>query len=229
MNRMDRLLGILTLLQSKKYVPAEKIADKFHISIRTVYRDVKALCELGIPVSFETNRGYFVVAGYFLPPVSFSSEEANALLLTESLVYGFTDKSIQTHYSSALNKVKAVLRGPQKDNLEMLNDTIRLQTPDRLTMNVDHLSLLQNAISGRNIIEIDYKNNKEEISKREVEPIGLIFYAFGWHLIGWCHARNDYRDFKVARIFNLRNTSKAFTKASHIAINDYMKQLPVNY
>jgi predicted DNA-binding transcriptional regulator YafY len=74
MNRIDRLLGILTLLQSKKYVPAEKIADKFHISIRTVYRDVKALVELGIPVSFETSKGYFVVQGYFLPPVSFSTE-----------------------------------------------------------------------------------------------------------------------------------------------------------
>ena len=80
MNRMDRLLGIVTLLQSKKYVPAEKIADKYNISVRTVYRDVKALVELGIPVSFEPNRGYFVVQGYFLPPVAFSSEEANALL-----------------------------------------------------------------------------------------------------------------------------------------------------
>src|SRR5688572_5782294 len=100
MNRIDRLLGILTLLQSKKFVPAEKIAGKFNISIRTVYRDVKALVELGIPVSFETNKGYFVVQGYFLPPVSFSSEEANALVLSEALVYGFADRSIQKHYST---------------------------------------------------------------------------------------------------------------------------------
>ena len=100
MNRIDRLFGILTLLQSKKYVPADKIAEKFKISVRTVYRDVKALCEQGIPVSFEQNRGYFVVQGYFLPPVSFSSEEANALLLMEGLVNSFADKSIKTHYSN---------------------------------------------------------------------------------------------------------------------------------
>jgi predicted DNA-binding transcriptional regulator YafY len=67
MNRIDRLLGILTLLQSKKYVPAEKIAGKFYISTRTVYRDIKALGELGIPVSFEAPKGYFVVQGYFCP------------------------------------------------------------------------------------------------------------------------------------------------------------------
>jgi predicted DNA-binding transcriptional regulator YafY len=229
MNRIDRLLGIVTMLQSKKYVPAEKIADKFKISVRTVYRDVKALCELGIPVSFEAARGYFVVQGYFLPPVSFTSEEANALLLTESLVYGFTDKSIQTHYSSALNKVKAVLRGPQKEKLEILNQNIKLQTPPCFTLNFDYLSILQNAITGRTIIEIDYKNNKQEISKRQAEPVGLIFYALSWHLIAWCHTRHDYRDFKVARILQLRNTDKPFSKDSHVELNEFMKTLPVSY
>jgi len=118
MNRIDRLFGILTLLQSKKYVPAEKIAEKFRISIRTVYRDVKALCEQGIPVSFEPNRGYFVVQGYFLPPVSFNTEEANALLLMETMVQGFADKSILQHYSSALLKVKNVMRSKEKEQLE---------------------------------------------------------------------------------------------------------------
>ena len=229
MNRIDRLLGIVTTLQSKKFVPAEKIAEKFGISVRTVYRDIKALVELGIPVSFEAPKGYFVVQGYFLPPVSFSTEEANALLLIESLVNGFTDKSIQSHYSNALNKVKAVLRGPQKEKLELLNETIRLQKPACFNLNFEYLSVLQNAIASQNIIEIDYKNNKEEISKRQAEPIGLVFYAFSWHLIAWCHTRQDYRDFKVARILRLRNTDQPFKKPSHIPLNDYMKLLPVDY
>ena len=229
MNRIDRLLGILTLLQSKKYVPAEKIADKFHISVRTVYRDVKALVELGFPVSFETGRGYFVVHGYFLPPVAFSSEEANALVLTESLVYGFADKSIQTHYSNALNKVKAVLRSSQKEKLDILNDSIKMQMHPNHILNFDYLSLLQQAISNKTIVEIDYKNLKDENSKRQVECIGLIFYAFSWHLIGWCHSRKDYRDFKISRISKLKDTSLPFKKTSHIEVSEYMKSLPVNY
>src|ERR1700759_4519825 len=102
MNRVDRLFGILTLLQSKKFVTGEKIAEKFGISIRSVYRDIKALNEQGVPVSFEPYKGYFVVSGYFLPPVSFTSEEANALLLLEPIASAFTDKSIHHHYSSAL-------------------------------------------------------------------------------------------------------------------------------
>src|SRR4051812_46477805 len=229
MNRIDRLFGILTLLQSKKFVPAEKIAEKFRISIRTVYRDIKALTEQGIPVSFEATKGYFVVEGFFLPPVAFNSAEANALLLMESVVYAFTDKSIQTHYSNALNKVKAVLRHSQKEKLESLNQNIKLQLPPCFSNDYEYLSTLQHTISAKTIIEFDYKNNKEEVSRRRVEPIGLIFYAMAWHLIGWCYLRLDYRDFKVSRILKISNTETPFKKTDHIEVNDYMKSLPVNY
>jgi predicted DNA-binding transcriptional regulator YafY len=229
MNRIDRLFGILTYLQSKKYVPAEKIADKFQISVRTVYRDIKALCEQGVPISFEQHKGYFVVQGYFLPPVSFTNEEANALLLMEAIVSGFADKSIQKHYSSALNKVKSVLRGSEKEKIELLNKNIRLQVPSCFVHNYEYLSLIQSAITAKTILELEYMNNKNETSKRLVEAIGLVFYALNWHLIAWCHHRNDYRDFRVGRILLLRNTSEPFRKPEHIELNDYMKQLPVNY
>lgn len=229
MNRIDRLFGILVLLQSKKYVSAETISEKFDISVRTVYRDVKALCEQGIPVSFEQHRGYFIVQGYFLPPVSFSFEEASALLLMESLVYGFTDRSVHKNYSTALNKIKAVLRNAQKEKIEVLEKKIKLQLPPRFTNDFDYLTVLQEAISSKHVVEIEYRNNNNELSKRMVEPIGLIFYAFSWHLIGWCHMRQDYRDFKIVRILKVQDTGSPFKKDEHISLNDYMKLLPVNY
>jgi Predicted transcriptional regulator len=229
MNRIDRLLGILTLLQSKKFVPAEKIAEKFKISIRTVYRDVKALGEQGVPVSFEQSRGYFIVDTFFLPPVSFSSDEANALLLMESMVALMADRSIQKHYTTALDKIKAVLKDSQKEKLEHLQNNIRLQFPDFIKHDYEYLSTIQEAISGSHIIEFEYKNSKEEASKRKAEPIGLIYYGFNWHLIGWCHLRSDYRDFRVSRILKAKNTGLPFTKTDHMPLNDYMKQLPVSY
>ena len=226
---MERLIAIITVLQSRKFVTAEKIAEKYRISVRTVYRDIKALCESGIPIGFEAPKGYFIVQGYFLPPVSFTSEEANALLLMESLAKGFADKSIQKHYSSALSKVKAGMRTTQKDNIETLGDTIKMQIPDRLYQDHEYMSLIQTAISERKILTIEYKNNKDEKSKRDIEPIGLIFYAFGWHLIGWCHLRKEYRDFKVSRIEKLKCTEMPFKKDPHLPLNEYMKELPVNY
>ncbi|TZF83212.1 YafY family transcriptional regulator [Pedobacter sp. BS3] len=229
MNRIDRLFGISTLLQSRKYVTTETIAQTFDISIRTVYRDIRALNEQGIPVGFEPNKGYFLAEGYFLQPVSFNTEEANALLLIESLVSGFTDKSIQTYYASALNKIKAVLRSAQKEKLEALNENIRLQLPSCFNYNFNYLSALQNAISAKKIIDIDYRNSQDEISRRELEPIGLVFYALNWHLIAWCHKRNEYRDFRVSRIQKIRNLDIPFRKTDHITLNEYMEFLPVNY
>ena len=229
MNRIDRLLGMVTHLQSRKYVTAEKISDRFDISVRTVYRDIKALCGQGIPVSFEPGKGYFIVQGFFIPPVSFSTEEANALLLMERLVQGFADKSIRIHYSSALNKIKSVLRTSQKEGLESLNENIRLQVPACFNYDFEYLSLLQKTIAEKTIIELEYRNNKNEISSRKAEPIGLVFYALGWHLIAWCHIRNDYRDFKLVRILKIRATGQPFQKKDHILLNDYMKQLPVTY
>jgi predicted DNA-binding transcriptional regulator YafY len=229
MNRIDRLFGILTLLQSRKFVPAEKIAEKFGISVRTVYRDVKALCEQGIPVSFEQNRGYFVVQGFFLPPVSFNATEANALLLTEALAYGFADKSIQEHYTSALNKIKAVMRNSDKEKLESLTENIKLQLPARLNQDSGYLSQIQLSITERTVMVLQYISQSEQTSSREIEPIGLVFYAFSWHLIAWCHLRNDYRDFKVSRIQGLRSSGNPFRKQDHIPLSDYMKELPVDY
>lgn len=227
MNRIDRLMAIVTTLQSRKFVSAESISEKFEISVRTVYRDIKALGELGIPVSFENQKGYFVVPGYFLPPVAFSIEEANALLLMESVTMGFADKSIRKHYSSALNKVKSVLRTSQKEKIELLTDNIKLQVPQRLNNDFEYLSTIQNAIVSKHILDIQYSNMKEEISRRQVEAIGLVFYAFSWHMIAWCHLREEYRDFKVPRIRSINDMSVPFRKSNHIKLSDY--QLPVEY
>ena len=167
MNRIDRLFGILTLLQSKKYVTGEKIAEKFNISVRSVYRDIKALNEQGIPVSFEPYRGYFIVNGYFLQPVSFSTEEANALLLMESIVSGFADKSIHHHYSNALTKVKSVLRSSQKDSIEFLANNIKFQAPPCFIQHAEYLATIQQAIAQRLVVEIEYTNLQKEISKTQ--------------------------------------------------------------
>ena len=229
MNRIDRLFGIVTLLQSRKYVGVEVIAEKFEISTRTVYRDIRAINEQGVPISFEAGKGYFIVQGYFLPPISFNNEEANALVLMERFLNGFADRSIQKHYISALNKVKNVMRSQQKEQLEFLNDNIKLQIPARLSNDFEYLSTIQNAIAKRLILKIDYEKENGQHSCREVEPIGLVFYAFSWHLIAWCHLRKDYRDFKVSRIKKLLDMQIPFRKSDHVPLAEFMKKLPVDY
>jgi predicted DNA-binding transcriptional regulator YafY len=226
---MERLIAIITVLQSRKFITAEKLAERYHVSVRTIYRDIKALNESGIPVGFDPPKGYFITQGYFLPPVSFSTEEANALLLMESMSHGLADRSIHKHYSSALSKVRASLRAAQRESAEALSDNIRFQIPARLVPDYDHLSSIQTAITEKRILTVDYTNNAEEKSRRDIEAIGLIFYAFSWHVIGWCHLRQEYRDFKVSRIEQLKLTDQPFRKDPHLPLNEYMQQLPVNY
>lgn len=112
---------MLTTLQSKKYVTADFIADKYEISIRTVYRDLKALGEIGVPITFEDGRGYSILQGFFLPPVLLTSEEANALVLISSLSEKFADKTTKKHIENALNKIKAVLRTADKAKRTICN------------------------------------------------------------------------------------------------------------
>lgn len=225
MNRIDRLIGMLTTLQSKKFVTADFIADKYEISIRTVYRDLKALGEIGVPIAFEDGRGYSILQGFFLPPVLLTSEEANALILISSLSEKFADKTTKKHIENALSKIKAVLRTADKGKADNLQSQIKIYNPPTTEEPTDFLTEIQNAITNKTELEIDYINNSSEHSKRKIEPIGLTFYSSQWHLIAWCWTRNAYRDFKVNRISKLTNRQEPFKKQNHYDINEYIKSL----
>jgi predicted DNA-binding transcriptional regulator YafY len=228
MNRIDRLMGIITHLQAKKNLTVPQIAEQFSISERTVFRDLRAIGEIGVPVSFEPEKGYSVGNGYFLPPVSLTVEEANALSLAEPLVIRFADKSIQEHFGTALMKIKMVLGRTQREKMEITQASAAHFVPDHyahLMPSTDYLSPLQNAIINQNIVKIEYMNQDEYYSEREVEPIGLTFYSLNWHLIAWCHTKNAYRDFRTSRIQNMHVTIQKFRKEDHIDLTQYLQQI----
>ncbi|HEY5772594.1 MAG TPA: HTH domain-containing protein, partial [Chitinophagaceae bacterium] len=124
MNRIDRLAAILIQLQSRPLVKAQDIAAKFSISLRTVYRDVKALEAAGVPVIGEAGTGYRLMEGYKLPPVMFNMDEATALLTASKLVQSKTEAGISKHYTAALDKIRAILRHSEKDHIEEIDEHI---------------------------------------------------------------------------------------------------------
>ena len=154
-----------------------------------------------------------------------SSEEANALVLISSLSEKFADKSTKKHIENALNKIKAVLRKADKSKADNLQSQIKIYNPPTTEEPTDFLTGIQNAITNKTELEIEYVNNSSEHSKRKIEPIGLTFYSNQWHLIAWCRTRNAYRDFKVNRISRLTNRQEPFKKQNHYDINDYIKSL----
>ena len=228
MNRIDRLTAILIQLQSRRIVKAQEIADRFDISLRTVYRDVKALEESGIPVIGEAGMGYSLMDGYRLPPVMFTREEAMAFLTAEKLVEKLTDRNNSANYQSAMFKIRAVLRSSEKDFLETIDDHIEVLHARHIQAGNSDLNLHQTilrSVSEKKVVHIRYFSlYKQEQSERSIEPVGIFFLNSYWHLVAWCRLRQDYRDFRMDRIKSLTMTEEIF-RQQHPSIRTYLKQL----
>lgn len=230
MNRIDRLTATLIHLQTKRVVKAEEIADRFEISLRTVYRDVRALMEAGVPIGSEAGKGYFIVDGYHLPPVMFNQEEASALMVGGKLVEKMTDQSIRKAFESALIKIKAVLNEAEKDHLENLQSAIQIHRQPVVNSQPEFpnnfLTDIQKAVVQKEVLSIEYSaTSSDQLTEREVEPIGLFYYSASWHLIAWCRMRKDYRDFRADRIKTLRNTEKKFENQNLLSLQEYFQSL----
>lgn len=226
MNRIDRLSAILIQLQSKRVVKAQEIADRFEISLRTVYRDIRALEEAGVPVGAEAGVGYFLMEGYNLPPVKFSKEEAGAILMASKLAEKQTDHSIRKHLYDALLKIRAALKVEEKEYLESIENNIEvLHLPETLTKTGfpdNFLSDIQSALSQKRVINFDYyANYRAEFTNRDVEPLSLSYYSRHWHLIGYCRLREDLRDFRSDRIMKLRVTDTVFDPSARKEYKGY--------
>ncbi len=224
MNRIDRLNAILIHLQTKKIVTAKEIAERFEISIRTVYRDIRALEEAGVPLGAEAGVGYFLPDNYNLPPVMFTNDEATAMLFGSKFIEQMSDEKIKNSFESALFKIKAVLRAPEKDYLEKLHSQITVvkYSVGAEKGGKEYLSEIQKALVSKNVLKIEYHTfHSDEKSVRTVEPIGLIYYGYNWHLIAYCRKRKDYRDFRIDRIENLIKTEECYKDSQHITVEEY--------
>jgi len=177
------------------------MAIHFGLSLRTIYRDLAALGEAGVPVVAQTGAGYSLARGYHLPPVSFTTEEASALVTGSLLVERWADASVQRPMRSAVMKVRAVLpRALQAQMVQLEQSMATTATPEQPTKGAD-LTLLQQALAQRRVLRFRYLGwGKADATEREVEPLGLIHYLEKWHLITWCRLRKEVRDFRADRM-----------------------------
>ena len=228
MNRIDRLAAILIQLQTKRLVKAQEIADKFSISLRTVYRDVHALEEAGVPIIGEAGVGYRLMEGYKLPPVLFNQDEASALLTASKLMQSLSDGPSARHYSSALDKIKAVLRLAEKDHIAEIDNHIAVVTHPAFVYQKPaelHIPQILKAIALSVSIEIQYTTaGKGESSSRKVEPVGIYYQGSHWYLVAFCCLRSDYRNFRTDKISALMLTSQK-TAQKHPPLQTFIHQI----
>lgn len=229
MNRIDRLTAIVTQLQSKRLTKADEIAKRFSISLRTVYRDMRALEEAGIPIIGEAGQGYSLVEGYRLPPVMFTQEEAQAFLVAEKIFEKVTDKGSSEHFHSAMLKIKAVLKTTEKDRLDQLSpqvEVIRMKNRLQVDENGGFIQSILNSLSNKKLIEIHYTTFEEEKTRsRIIEPVGVYYTFEQWYLIAWCRLRKDYRTFRIDRIQKLKIKEETYQTDAHPTLKEYLKKV----
>ena len=230
MNRIDRLTAILIQLQTKRWVTAAEIADRYEISLRTVYRDMRALDEAGVPIGAEAGKGYFIVDGYHLPPVMFTREEAGAMVIAGKFIEKLTDKSLQRAYSMAIDKIKSVLPEKEKESLAGLNEQIKVFHSRQQSGNDypdDFLTLTQRALGDGKCLKIDYHADysQEKTRGRTIDPLGLVFYGNAWHLIAFCKLRQEMRDFRLDRVMQMQMLDECASSRKPEELKKYFEEL----
>ena len=208
--RITRLTTILTQLQSKKVITAREIANRYNISIRTVYRDIRTLEQSGIPIATEEGRGYSLVDGYRMPPVMFSEQEANALITAEQLISRNKDESLVINYKNAILKIKAVLRCNEKEKVELLSQRILFRQNIENDITSNYLSLIQHAITNFCVSKLEYNSLENELTNRLIEPFAMYSTQENWLLIAFCRLRNDFRAFRLDRMMNFTMLDEKF-------------------
>jgi predicted DNA-binding transcriptional regulator YafY len=225
MKRIERLTAIITFLQSRKFTTIERLQEKFGVSERTLYRDIASLNEISVPIAFEKDKGYYILDRHFIPPISFSKEEAIALTLAGTLMKRYSDNKTNEHFENALSKVKYALNSQQIDSLEIIEGKVKTPLFIEKSKQENFLFTIQKSITDKQIVKIQYKDRQEKITERKIEPIGLTFYGNEWHTIAFCLKRNDYRDFIVSSILELECTLQTFSVDNHITLDEYIQNI----
>lgn len=228
MNRFDRVTSILIQLQSRKIVRAQELAERFEVSLRTIYRDIRSLEEAGIPLYGEAGVGYSLTDGYKLPPVMFTRDEAIAFLTAEKLVEKLTDGEISKSYKEALFKIKAILKVPEKDLLQEVEERIMVRkkiSPFGHNGDMKLLPTILQSVAHKQVLSINYFSlYQQEKTSRCIEPLGLFLESNHWHMIAYCRLRDAYRDFRIDRIASLDVTDEHFEN-QHPSLPAYLDSL----
>jgi predicted DNA-binding transcriptional regulator YafY len=229
MNRTDRLFAILLHIQSNPRVRAEDLANRFDITKRTVYRDISALMEADVPIIGKAGEGYSIEENYFLPPVSFTKDEALILILGADAVGQHFDAQYKKAAHSAENKIHASLLKDLKKEVTYLKSYISFfsgMQKERGFLN-DAMQKIRRAIMEKKSLAFRYYKRYSDTTEpmvREVDPYALMNFYGNWTMSGYDHLRKDLRMFRLDRMEAVMVTAKAFERPKNFRLSQLAKE-----
>lgn len=225
MRRADRLFQIVQLIRGRRLSTAAWLAQRLEVSERTVYRDVADLQLQGVPIEGEAGVGYRMRAGFDLPPLMFTRDEAQALVAAVRLAQTRVDAGLARDAESALGKILAVLPTHERAAAEGLalfapaagvDDSVR-----------ERLAALRHATDARRKVQMSYVDAQDASTERIVRPLGCVFWATVWTLAAWCETRQDFRTFRLDRIRALHTLDDRFRDEAGKTLADLMRRYQV--
>lgn len=220
MRRADRLFQIIQYLQGRRLTTARQLAERLEVSERTVYRDVQDLMLSGVPIEGEAGVGYMLRDGFHLPPLMFTPQEMEALIVGARMIDAWGGNKLSAAAKEALVKIETVL--PPRLKADMKKPRIFAPVfPDRNAV-AARLDEISDAINNKQKISIHYQRADEATSTRIIWPLGLVFWGNVWTLMAWCELRNDYRTFRTDRIGEFDVLAQGFEETAEISLQSLL-------
>ena len=227
LNRTERLFALVLLLQNRPSMTSRALAVHFDVSRRTIFRDLHALSESGVPLTYAEEGGYEILEGYQLPPLMLSGRQAATLLVGAEFMKLQADASLRKEADQVALKIRSVLPSPVREYIDRLNERTVLdpywlhQGPAE---DEGFWYDLSEAVAQRRSVIMDYVvQSRDELTKRRVNPLGLVFYTDHWNLIAFDHVRQDIRSFLLENIQTMFVTSSRFTPPEGFTLKEYLK------
>jgi predicted DNA-binding transcriptional regulator YafY len=222
MRRADRLFQLVQLVRGRRLATGEWLAERLEVSLRTVYRDVADLQAQGVPIEGEAGVGYRMRAGFDLPPLMFTTDEAKSLVACVRLAQPRLDAALAEAAEGALSKVLAVLPAGARAAAESL--AVYAPYYEVAPQVRAHLESLRVATEARRKVRLHYLDLKDVASQRTVRPLGSFYWGAVWTLAAWCETREDFRSFRVDRIERLEPLDERFRDEAGKTLSDLLRR-----
>lgn len=223
MRRADRLFQLVQLIRGRRLTTAAFLAQRLEVSERTVYRDVADLQHQGVPIEGEAGVGYRLGAGFELPPLMFTQEEASALVAAARLAQSWVDPALARNIETGLGKILSVLPPAARVSAEALALYAPALGLDDAMRN--RLQTLREAVEARHKLRLHYRDVSGDASERTVRPLGCFYWGKVWTLSTWCELRNDFRGFRIDRMDAVEVLPERFRDEAGKTLADMLRQV----
>ena len=229
LNKTERLFALVLLLQNRPNMTSKDLAGHFGVSRRTIFRDLRTLTESGVPLTYAEGGGYEILEGYQMPPVMFSAREAATLLMGTAFTKLQPDPSLRADADEVALKIRSVLPEPVRDYIDRLQESTVI-APYIRNIEPGHdeegrwYELSEAVAKQRSVWMEYYVASRDELTKRKVDPLGLVYYSDSWNVIAYDHLRKSIRNFRIDQIRKMRVLMDVFVRPSDFDLEEYLKE-----